>query len=71
VEAPVAAGGYGGTGTDAAGLLSGFVSLVGGLVERVEALEARLASLERRREGQDGTGGPGEGLSPSPAAAPD
>ena len=35
-------------GADPAGVLSGFLSLVGGLVHRVETLEARAATLERR-----------------------
>jgi hypothetical protein len=43
------AGAMGGAeGADAGGVLSGFLALVGGLVERVAALEARTAALERR-----------------------
>ncbi len=52
-----AAAGAGGNGTagasdpagaDPAGVLAGFLGLVGGLVQRVETLEARTAALERR-----------------------
>jgi len=35
-------------------VLGGFLSLVGGLVQRVETLEARAAALERRLDRLDG-----------------
>jgi hypothetical protein len=52
-------------GADPAGVLGGFLSLVGGLVQRVETLEARAAALERRLDELGGGlgGGLDDGLS--------
>jgi hypothetical protein len=54
-------------GADPAGVLGGVLSLVGGLVLRVETLEARAAAIERRL---DALGGAGVSAGPPGRSAP-